>query len=595
MSRPKVAYYFDSEVGGYTYGPGHPMKPLRMKMTNSLITAYGLHKKMEIVRPDRASFQQMTKFHTDDYMDFLRRVTPETMEELTGRGSRFNVGDDCPVFVGLYEFCQISAGGSIGGASRLNQGSADIAINWSGGLHHAKKTEASGFCYVNDIVLAILELLRYHQRVLYIDIDIHHGDGVEEAFYTTDRVMTCSFHKFGEYFPGTGAMTDVGLSKGRHYSINVPLRDGMNDWTYKNTFEPIITHIMNWYRPGAIVLQMGADSLAGDRLGCFNLSMKGHAACAAFVKTFNVPVLMLGGGGYTIRNVARTWAYETTVMLGEEVDQNLPYNEYFEYYGPDYKLDVPENNMENKNSQHYLDNVISNVIENLRHLPFAPSVQMQEVPRDVSCDEDEDDPDARVSQRERDKRIVSLNEYSDSEDEEETGGTNYERNGLYPGSSGGRRRSEQLYNNINNSLGIPSNSSTIHLTKPSTTTNTTITNTIIPTTTTTTLDPLIPERKKRIRQHLNLADEVRRRIGGGHGGDEGSEIKNHREIISDGGGAGVGNWENQSFEGGLTNVYYPPPPHPMELGNGVLQQSDRSGSVKMEEDGAVDGRKRLLT
>jgi acetoin utilization deacetylase AcuC-like enzyme len=87
---------------------------------------------------------------------------------------------------------------------RLNHGLCDIAINWAGGLHHAKKAEASGFCYVNDIVLAILELLKYHARVLYIDIDIHHGDGVEEAFYTTDRVMTVSFHKFGDFFPGTG-------------------------------------------------------------------------------------------------------------------------------------------------------------------------------------------------------------------------------------------------------------------------------------------------------------------------------------------------------------------------------------------------------
>ena len=90
------------------------------------------------------------------------------------------------------------------GAVKLNKQQADIAVNWAGGLHHAKKSEASGFCYVNDIVLAILELLKYHQRVLYVDIDIHHGDGVEEAFYTTDRVMTVSFHKYGEYFPGTG-------------------------------------------------------------------------------------------------------------------------------------------------------------------------------------------------------------------------------------------------------------------------------------------------------------------------------------------------------------------------------------------------------
>lgn len=102
-----------------------------------------------------------------------------------------------------YHSCP-SLGSIVEGAARLNNGSCDIAINWAGGLHHAKKTEASGFCYVNDIVLAILELLRYHPRVLYIDIDIHHGDGVEEAFYTTDRVMTVSFHKHGEYFPGTG-------------------------------------------------------------------------------------------------------------------------------------------------------------------------------------------------------------------------------------------------------------------------------------------------------------------------------------------------------------------------------------------------------
>lgn len=115
-----------------------------------------------------------------------------------------NVGEDCPVFDGLYEFCQLSSGGSVAAAVKLNKQASEICINWGGGLHHAKKSEASGFCYVNDIVLGILELLKYHQRVLYIDIDVHHGDGVEEAFYTTDRVMTVSFHKYGEYFPGTG-------------------------------------------------------------------------------------------------------------------------------------------------------------------------------------------------------------------------------------------------------------------------------------------------------------------------------------------------------------------------------------------------------
>jgi histone deacetylase 1/2 len=126
-----------------------------------------------------------------------------------------------------------------GAAERLASGAADIAINWAGGLHHAKKREASGFCYVNDIVLGILELLRTYPRVLYIDIDCHHGDGVEEAFYTTDRVMTCSFHKFGEYFPGTGTQEDKGRAKGKGYAVNVPLKDGITDESFKSVFEPV--------------------------------------------------------------------------------------------------------------------------------------------------------------------------------------------------------------------------------------------------------------------------------------------------------------------------------------------------------------------
>ena len=268
------------------------------------------------------------------------------------------------------------------GAARLNRGKCDIALNWAGGLHHAKKSEASGFCYVNDIVLGIIELLRYYNRVLYIDIDVHHGDGVEEAFYTTDRVMTCSFHKYGEYFPGTGELRDVGVGKGKLYSVNFPLRDGITDETYASVFEPTIQAIMDFYRPGAVVLQCGSDSLAGDRLGCFNLSMRGHASCVAFVKKFGLPTLVLGGGGYTMRNVSRTWTYETGLLVGMEPSADIPYNDYYEYFGPDYKLDVRPNNMENMNSREYLDKILTQIRENLRHTTFAPSVQMQEVPRD---------------------------------------------------------------------------------------------------------------------------------------------------------------------------------------------------------------------
>jgi len=275
--RRRIAYFYDCEIGNYHYGQGHPMKPHRVRMAHNLIVGYGLYKDMEVFRPPLVDHLDMMRFHSDDYINFLRTVTPDTMSEHLRELQRFNVGEDCPVFDGLFEFCQLSTSGSMGGAARLNSQTSDIVINWGGGLHHAKKSEASGFCYVNDCVLAILELLKCHQRVLYIDIDIHHGDGVEEAFFTTDRVMTCSFHKFGEYFPGTGDWKDKGYGKGKNCSINFPLNDGIDDESYVSIFRPVIGKIFEHYRPNAVVLQCGADSLSGDRLGCFNLSLKGHA------------------------------------------------------------------------------------------------------------------------------------------------------------------------------------------------------------------------------------------------------------------------------------------------------------------------------
>ncbi|GAA5880822.1 hypothetical protein JCM1840_003293 [Sporobolomyces johnsonii] len=397
----KVAYFYDDDVGAYAFNLVHPMKPHRIKMAHNLIVNYGLDQKMDVLRPTRCTPHEMTRFHTDEYIDFLARVTPETFDEMTGHGSRFLVGEDCPPFEGLFEFCSISAGGSLSAARRLIDAKADICVNWAGGLHHAKKREASGFCYINDIVLAILELLRYHQRVLYIDIDVHHGDGVEEAFYTTDRVMTASFHKYGDFFPGTGALGDKGKGKGKGYAVNFPFKDGIDDESYQSVFRPVMQAIMDWYRPGAIILQCGADSLAGDKLGSFNLSMNGHASCVAFMRTFNVPLIIVGGGGYTIRNVARTWAYETGLACGVKMDERLPFNEYLEYFGPEFKLAVPSNNMDNANTREYLHETTAAILESLRNMPFAPSAQMQHVPYDMEDDEGDSDSDldVRISER----------------------------------------------------------------------------------------------------------------------------------------------------------------------------------------------------
>ncbi|KAF9690617.1 hypothetical protein EKO04_011310 [Ascochyta lentis] len=432
-SQPKkVAYFYDSDVGNYAYVAGHPMKPHRIRMAHSLIMNYGLYTKMEIYRAKPASKYEMTQFHTDEYIDFLHKVTPDNMDSYAKEQSKYNVGDDCPVFDGLFEFCGISAGGTMEGAARLNRGKCDVAVNWAGGLHHAKKSEASGFCYVNDIVLGILELLRYKQRVLYIDIDVHHGDGVEEAFYTTDRVMTVSFHKYGEYFPGTGELRDIGVGSGKNYAVNFPLRDGITDETYKNIFEPVIEAVMTYYGPEAIVLQCGGDSLSGDRLGCFNLSMAGHANCVKYVKSFGVPVIVLGGGGYTMRNVARTWAYETGELVAENMSKQLPFNDYYEYFAPDYELDVRPSNMENANSHDYLHKIKSTVIDNIRRTG-RPSVEaFTNIPNnpllraeDSDAEDAEDDldtdmnPDVRSTQRQQDQRIEANGELYDESDDEE--------------------------------------------------------------------------------------------------------------------------------------------------------------------------------
>lgn len=405
------------------------MKPHRMRMTHNLLLAYGLLEKMDVLPTPRASQLEMTRFHSDEYIQFLHSISPECVGDHARALCRFNVLEDCPVFDGLWEYCQIAAGGSLAGASRLNAGDSDIALNWAGGLHHAKKAEASGFCYINDCVLAILELLKVHARVLYVDIDIHHGDGVEEAFYTTDRVMTTSFHKFGDYFPGTGDVTDVGVHRGKHYSANFPLRDGIDDESYREIFVPVMSRIMEWFQPGAVVLQCGADSLSGDRLGCFNLSLLGHAQCVDFFKRYDKPLLLLGGGGYTIRNVARCWAYETSRVLGETLSDELPYNENYEFYGPEFRLHIVPSNMENHNSSSELHKTKVQIFEHLRHLPHAPSVPMIDTPRHspmlnyrreedtgtatVAADDDEDDPDIRKRSR-RPKKII---DYAGSDDD----------------------------------------------------------------------------------------------------------------------------------------------------------------------------------
>ncbi|AWP19621.1 putative histone deacetylase 2-like [Scophthalmus maximus] len=309
---PRVNFLSSGDVGNYYYGQGHPMKPHRIRMTHNLILNYGLYRKMEIYRTHKATGEEMTKYHSDDYIKFLRSIRPDNMSEFSKQMQCFNVGEDHPVFGGLFEFCQLSAGA---GSVKLDCQHTDVAGNWASGLHHAK----------------------FHQRVLYIDRDIHHGDGVEEAFYTTDR--------------------DIGAGKGKYYAVNFPLLDCIDEESYKQIFKPVMAKVMEMYQPSAVVLQYGAESLSGNHLGCFNFTIRVDAKCVEYIEAFKFPLLMLGGGGYTIRNAARCWTYETAVALDTDITDELPYNDYFEYFGPDLKLHISPSNMTNQNTQQYMHKI----------------------------------------------------------------------------------------------------------------------------------------------------------------------------------------------------------------------------------------------
>ncbi|KAG2498710.1 hypothetical protein HYH03_003450 [Edaphochlamys debaryana] len=275
-------------------------------------------------------------------------------------------GGDCPIFPGLLKYVGLQAAGSILAARDLASGACDVAVHWGGGMHHGMPYRAFGFCYINDLVLAILELMAVCGRVLYIDIDVHHGDGVETAFKRSEKVLTISLHKWDDgrmqasmdtlnygkpqrpvFFPGTGKKNDLGEGNGKYFTVNVPLQDDITDESYINVYRQVIKTAFEKFKPQAVVLQCGCDSVAGDKLGRFNLSIRGHSRCVELVRDlcrnggveagpptgqprfgdpnrWRIPLLVTGGGGYTPPLVARCWALETAVLLGKTLAEAMP-------------------------------------------------------------------------------------------------------------------------------------------------------------------------------------------------------------------------------------------------------------------------------
>ena len=220
-------------------------------------------------------------------------------------------------------------------------------------------------------------------------------------------------------FPGSGALKDIGVKKGKNYSVNFPLDAGIDDKTYLSIFKPIISKVSK-YIDSAIVLQCGADSLTGDRLGCFNLTSKGHGECVRFVKSFCVPTLVLGGGGYNIRNVARCWAYETSVLLDTEVSDTIPYHNLISYYAPSFKLHLTPTNAINHNPKDRMERIKLEVLQNLKEIDCAPSVQMHQIPpdyyiNDESYKDDYIDPDYRKNEEDLDQVAIKDNDFYDGD------------------------------------------------------------------------------------------------------------------------------------------------------------------------------------
>ena len=242
----------------------------------------------------------------------------------------------CPIQDGLWDYCLAYATGSLYGAKLLNEKVVDVMINWSGGMHHARKDRCIGAAPINDIVLAILSLQKTYKRVLYVDLDAEHGSGVEEAFYASKSVLTCSFHtSLG--FPGSGTIDDVGMHDAVGYAVNVPFTRSISDMDFEYLYQKLLFNIYASFQPTAIVVQMGGNSLSGDRSNLLNYSMITHGSCLTLLNDFNLPMLVLGGSGNTLRNTARTWAYETALLVGATIPSQVPASDkYYEHYGPDY-------------------------------------------------------------------------------------------------------------------------------------------------------------------------------------------------------------------------------------------------------------------
>jgi acetoin utilization protein AcuC len=316
-----VGAIWDERYLAYDFGD-HPLNPIRLDLTIRLARELGVLDRLDITAPEPADETQLLTIHDADYLAAVR--TASEHPDFSGFG--LGTTDD-PVFAGMYEASALVAGGSAQAALRMWNGEVDHAVNIAGGLHHAMRDHASGFCIFNDVVLAIRTLLDAGvSKIAYVDIDVHHGDGVQAAFYDDPRVLTVSLHQDPRtLFPGTGLPSEIGSGQAEGSAVNLALPPGTGDAGWLRAFRAVVPGAVRAFAPQVLVTQCGCDTHHEDPLANLELTIDGQRSAIAALHALAHEVaggkwVAFGGGGYgLIRCVPRTWTHLLAEASGHPV------------------------------------------------------------------------------------------------------------------------------------------------------------------------------------------------------------------------------------------------------------------------------------
>jgi len=324
----RSAFIHSQQFARFKAYPGYPWQFERSEVTYRLCKKLQLfdHDWIGIYSPKPASTADILSFHTKEYVTILKKANKGVFEE---KWLKYGLGTtECPVYKGVYDYHALAAGSTLLGAELISRDKADIVFSPTGGFHHAGKDFASGFCYINDVVIAIRKWLRRRKRVLLIDMDAHHSDQVQEAFYRTSRVMCVSFHESGKtLFPfKTGFEHEIGKGRGKGYTINVPLPKNTSDQEFLWAFGEIFLPVAQGFKPDIVVAALGADVLFSDPFSHLQLTNISVSQALEIIVQVSPKLLTLGCGGYVLNDIARTWTLAWAVMNGlgpEEEDAAL--------------------------------------------------------------------------------------------------------------------------------------------------------------------------------------------------------------------------------------------------------------------------------